>query len=54
MKKYIPGMIAFMLMCLFLILAYTVGLKSLFALPVIVYLQYRLIFRRKKKGAASR
>lgn len=50
MKKYIPGTLAIALMYLFIVLAYTVGLKSLFALPVIVFLQYKLLMPRKRKA----
>lgn len=49
MKKYIPGTLALTLMYIFLALAVTFGVKSLAALPVIVYAQYRLIFKRRSK-----
>jgi hypothetical protein len=50
MKKYIPGTLAIALAYLFLILAFTIGIKALVSLPVIVYAQYRLIFKRRSKS----
>ena len=49
MKKYIPGTLAIALAYLFLILAFTIGIKALVSLPVIVYAQYRLLRRAKKQ-----
>lgn len=49
MKKYIPGTLAIALTYLFLILAFTIGIKALVSLPVIVYAQYRLLRRAKKQ-----
>lgn len=57
MKKYLPGSAALALLYLYIILAYTLGLRSLLVLPFIVYAQYRLLrlmSRRKKKGTATR
>lgn len=50
MKKYIPGTLALALEYLFLILAFTIGIKALVSLPVIVYAQYKLIFKRRSKS----
>lgn len=50
MKKYIPGTLALTLMYVFLALAVTFGVKALAALPVIMYAQYKLIFRRSSKS----
>lgn len=49
MKKYIPGTLALALAYLFLILAFTLGIKALVFLPIIVYAQYRLLKRAKKQ-----
>lgn len=57
LKKYIPGTAALALLYLYIVLAYTLGLWSLIVLPVIVYVQHRLIrlmMPRKKKGTATR
>lgn len=57
LKKYIPGTAVLALFYLYIVLAYTLGIKSLIVLPVIVYAQYRLIrlmMPRKKKGTATR
>lgn len=48
MKKYIPGTLALTLMYIFLALAVTFGVKALAALPVIVYAQYKLVFRKRR------
>ena len=53
MKKYIPGTLALALAYLFLILAFTIGIKALVSLPVIVYAQYRLLRRAKKTATAE-
>lgn len=50
MKKYISGTLALTLMYVFLALAVTFGVKALAALPVIVYTQYKLIFKRRSKS----
>ena len=53
MKKYIPGTLALALAYLFLILAFTIGVKALVSLPVIVYAQYRLLRRAKNSHCRS-